>query len=361
MDGLVVIDSDPGGYPNSTNKEFVNLLMRHRQALDRLRPGAIELVYWVWAGWQAYGRFHATGEFAYGTAAEYLETLTMLKEQNPEPWGIARGLEYAEKLGLQAKVINFNYGAIELEPVFPMTNFGPHAGGDPYKSGQDAGPRGTQANAQTHCIQLPGTFAFARGARGLPLADADYIQFAEDLIPGQGQRIFSAWKALSGLQSEAMRQCAAELKRLIKEKLEPGPLKGLLFGNANRFIKDLYIMLCLKAAALDFIEASEANRPLLQPLEELISRLDRWQVTTGYDGWWGWACGCDLNKSLLKLNSPQLAEFIRGSGLGFMKTEAGTPMERIVSGLYRNESETLRLIRTLKKTLWERDLQDSNP
>ncbi len=26
MDGLVIIDSDPGGYPNSTNKEFVDLL-----------------------------------------------------------------------------------------------------------------------------------------------------------------------------------------------------------------------------------------------------------------------------------------------------------------------------------------------
>ena len=140
MDGLVVIDSDPGGYPNSTNKEFVNLLIRHRRLLDRLRPEAIELVYWCWAGWQAYARYYATGQFVWGPEKEFLETLTMLKEQNPEPWGLARGLEYAQKLGLQSKVINFNYGAIELEPVFPITNFGRHAGGDAYTGRPRDGP-----------------------------------------------------------------------------------------------------------------------------------------------------------------------------------------------------------------------------
>ena len=188
MDGLVIIDSDPGGYHNSTNKEFVDLLVRHRHLLDRLRPGGIELVYWVWAGWQAYARYYSTGEFAWETEPEFLETLTLLKERNPEPWGIANGLEYATKLGLQSKVISFNYGAIELEPSFPMTNFGPHAGGDPYKSGKERAPRGSQANAQTHCVQLPGTFAFAQGAKGLPLTDKDYLHFADDLIVGQGER-----------------------------------------------------------------------------------------------------------------------------------------------------------------------------
>ena len=136
MDGLMMIDSDPGGYPNSTNKEFVDLLVRHRKILDRLRPGEIELVYWVWYGWQSCGRYLATGEIAAETKADFLETLALLKERNPEPWSIARGLEFATQLGLQSKVINFDYGAIECEPAFPMTNLGAHRGGDPYKAGQ---------------------------------------------------------------------------------------------------------------------------------------------------------------------------------------------------------------------------------
>ena len=353
MDGLVMIDSDPGGYANSTNKEFVDLLMHHRRLLDRLRPEAIELVYWCWAGWAAYCRYFATGKIVEGTEKEFIETLTMLKEQNPEPWGLARGLEYAQKLGLQSKVINFAYGAIEGEPVFPITNFGPHLIGDPYKAGHEMAPRGTQANAQTHCVQLPGTFAFARGARGLPLAEKDYVTFAGDLIRGQGERIVTSWKALNGLESESMKKQAAELATVLKAKLEPGPLRGLLLGDARRFVKDLYLMLRLKAASMDFIAAANQNRPLRQPLAEFISWLDRWQIVTGYEGWWGWATSGDLNGTLMRLNSPVLADFFRNIGLAYLKTGVGTPAERIAAGNYRNETETLRLIRALKQTLWE--------
>ncbi|MBN2578634.1 MAG: hypothetical protein JXB10_06545 [Pirellulales bacterium] len=355
MDGVVIIDSDPGGYPNSTNQEFVDLLIRHRRLLDRLRPGAIELIYWSWVGWQAYGRYHATGEFAWGTEPEFLETLGLLKEKNLEPWGLARGLEYAQKLGLESKVIHFHYGAIEGEPNFPMTNFGPRAGVDPYQAGRTLAPRGAQANAQTHCIQLPGTFAFAQGAKGLPLTDQDYVLFADDLVQGQGKRIVSAWKALAGLDREAMLQSAAELAPLVKARLEPGPLKGLLFGDANRFLSDLYVMLRLKAACLDFIQAADKNQPLFQPLEEFVSWLDRWHVITGYKSWWNWTAGGDINQSLKKLDTPLLTDFVRDVGSIDRKTGAGTPMERIYAGYYRAETETLRLIQALKQTLWEMD------
>jgi hypothetical protein len=353
MDGLVMIDSDPGGYPNSTNKEFVDLLVRHREILDRLRPGSIELVYWVWYEWQACGRYLATGEITDGAKLDFLETLALLKERNPEPWGLARGLDFATKLGLQSKVINFDYGAIECEPAFPTTNFGAHRGGAPYKAGQEMAPRGAMANAQTHCLQLPNTFAFVRGAQGLPLTDQDYIHFADDLISGQGERIFTAWKILGGTDSERMKQCAAELAPLVKAKLEPGPLKGLLFGDANRFINDLYVMLRLRAACWDFMNASEQNRPVVKPLAELVAWLDRWQITTGYQGWWGWACGGDIDSHFQKLGSPRLAEFYRNFCKNCMKTGEGTPMERATTGNYRNESETLRLIQTLKQTLWD--------
>jgi hypothetical protein len=132
-----------------------------------------------------------------------------------------------------------------------------------------------------------------------------------------------------------------------------GPLAGLLFGDANRFLSDLRTMLRLKAAAWDLIHAADGNRPLAGPLGEFVSWLDRWQITPGYEGWWGWACGGDINASLLKLGAPRVDEFFRCMGLNFMKTLDGTPRERIVAGLYRNESETLRLLRALKLTLWD--------
>ncbi len=180
VDGVSIIDSDPGGYPGSTNEEFVNLLVEHRRLLDKLRPG-IELIYWMHAGWRGYGRFYETGVLTFSTDEENLEVLSMLKDASLEPWGLANGLHLAERLGIAEKVISFNYGRIEGEPSFPMTNFG---GTSAWEGGAAPGPRGVMGNAQTHCVQLPNTFAFARGAQGLPITEDDYVAFAEDLIPG---------------------------------------------------------------------------------------------------------------------------------------------------------------------------------
>ena len=193
-DAISIIDSDPGGYPGSTNAEFVGLLGEHRKLFDRLRPG-IELVYWMHVGWQGYGRWYQTGKFSWGTEQEQVDALTRLKALNPEPWGIANGLVHAKKLGLESRVVSFSYGRIEGEPSFPMTNFG---GDVAYQGGKDATERGLMGNAQTHCLQLPNTFAFARGAAGLPLGDQDYVRFADELIPGQGELIVRAWRTLAG-------------------------------------------------------------------------------------------------------------------------------------------------------------------
>ena len=87
LDGVSIIDSDPGGYPGSTNEQFVNLLGEYRGMLNRLRPG-IQLYYWTHAGWQSYGRLYQTGEFKWGSAEEARDVLTRLKKLDPKPWGI---------------------------------------------------------------------------------------------------------------------------------------------------------------------------------------------------------------------------------------------------------------------------------
>src|SRR5262249_43657040 len=111
-DGVAIIDSDPGGYAGSTNQEFVNLLGDHRKMFDRLRPG-IELIYWMHAGWEAYNNYYKTGKLILGSDAEHLDCLRRLKDLNPEPWGLANGYAYAKQLGIEDKVISFNYGRIE--------------------------------------------------------------------------------------------------------------------------------------------------------------------------------------------------------------------------------------------------------
>jgi alpha-galactosidase len=343
VDGVVIIDSDPGGYPGSTNAEFVDLLMEHRRMLDRLRPG-IELVYWVHVGWPAYGRWYQTGKFNFGTESEYVEALTRLKERDPKPWGIANGLKYAEKCGLAGKVISFNYGAIEGEPSMPLTRFDT-AGA--YAAGRNKGPRGVMGNAQTHCVQLPNTFAFARGATGKPLARPDLVAFAEKLIPGQGELIVAAWEHVESTDTAAMCSLADRLERLRQAPLPAGEFPGLLFGDPDRFVADLISMLRLRAAFNDFVAATATGTDLKTKLRVFTNTLASWHRRTGYMNIWDWA---HLREALARLGAPEVDRVIGWDMLNPAGVEGATPFEKVANGLRRGESFTPDLIEALSKT-----------
>ncbi len=347
VDGVAIIDSDPGGYPGSTNAEFVNLLAEHRRMLDRLRPG-IELWYWMHVGWEGYCRFYRTGRFSWGTAEEHTEALRLLKALNPEPWGVANGLPYAEKLGIADRVISFNYGRIEAEPSFPMTNFG---GDSAYEGGRSATARGVMGNAQTHCLQLPNTFAFARGALGRPVGDADYVGFANDLIPGQGERIVRAWKALQGADSAVMRKLADELTALPDADLAAGRLRGLLFGDPRRFVIDLVMQLRLRAAFEDFRRAADGGRPTRESFGPFVAAAEAWQRRHGYENAWWWPA---MDAALYKLDAPRihavLATQFRIDRAPAPSTTQ-TPVDLLPKDPATTETYTTRLLAAMRETL----------
>jgi len=300
MDGLAVIDSDPGGYPGSGNADFVALLGEYRKMLNKLRPG-IELLYWMHAGWAAYGRFYQTGEFAPGTPAEFADTLARLQKLNPEPWGMATGrLADASQAGLGARAIALNYGRIESEPSFPMTNFGDDRA---HEGGKTTAARGVMGNAQTHCIQLPNTFAFARGVQGLPATRADYVEFANRLLAGRGESVVHAWEALAGKGAAAMRKQADSLSRIVNEPLPTGDLKGFLFGSPQRFVQDLILQLRLRASAEDFFAAVEQKRSVRQTFGTFLDAAEGWQKQHGYENRWRWP---ELQKATAQLHSSQI-------------------------------------------------------
>ncbi len=344
VDGVAIIDSDPGGYPGSTNDEFVNLLLAHRKMFDSLRPG-IELVYWLHVGWPAYGRWYKDGKFNYGTEDEFVQALTLLKQSNPIPWGIANGLKYAEKVGVADKVISYNYGRIEGEPSLPMTRFDV-AGA--YEAGKSKGPRGVMGNAQTHCVQLPNTFAFARGATGKPIMRADFVRFADNLIPDQGELIVQSWESLESGDTAVMRTLAERLEKLPSGKLKAGPLKGLLFNNPKRFVVDLAYMLRLKAAFLDYVAASESGQDLKPALSAFTAALSAWQQRTGYQNVWSWP---KLSESLARLHSPPVGKVFGRDILNPAQEQGATPFEKVANSLKRHETFTPELIEALNETV----------
>lgn len=342
-DGVCIIDSDPGGYPGSTNQEFVDLLVEHRRLFDRLRPG-IELVYWMHVGWLGYNRFYETGVLSFSTDEENTDALSRLMRANPEPWGLANGLPLAEKLGIARRVISFNYGRIEGEPSFPLTNFG----GDSAREGGSApGPRGVMGNAQTHCVQLPNTFAFARGAQGLPVTEADYVAFAEDLIPGQGTRIVEGWKALHGSDSAGMRSLADQLDAVPDSALQPGRLGGLLFGSPRRFLSDLAMQLRMRAAYAALREAEGTpSREMVRAFSETASA---WQAQHGYENSWWWP---DLDATLRKIGSPEVNAVLDTQYNPYAPPPPGTPgtpFEFVANSLRFVESFTPRLLAALRQ------------
>jgi hypothetical protein len=347
VDGVAMIDSDPGGYPGSKTADFVHLLGEHRKMLDRVRPG-IELIYWMHAGWQGWSRLYETGKLELGTPEEQLDALTQVKALNPEPWGIANGLPYAEKLGVASKVVRFNYGLIEGEPSFPMTNFG---GDRAYKGAQEAGPRGVMGNAQTHCVQLPNTFAFARGALGKSLTDADYVEFADGLIPGQGALIVHAWSTLQQHDPGEMRATAVELEALPDSKLAPGPLKGLLFGSARRFVTDLALQLRLRAALHEFDRATLSGKDIKPYLAAALAVAERWQRRHGYQNNW---YDPNLQPALARLHSPAVDKVLA------IRYEAAPPYtpghtapEQVAANFATIETYTTRMLDAMRAALQE--------
>jgi hypothetical protein len=350
VDGIAMIDSDPGGYPGSSNAEFVNLLTEHRKMFDRIRPG-IELIYWMHAGWRGWSGFYETGKLTFSTPEEQLDTLTRLKNTNPHPWGIANGLAYAEKLGVADKVMSFNYGVIEGEPSFPMTNFGGRAA---YDGGKATTARGVMGNAQTHCVQLPNIFAFARGATGKTLTDADYVTFANELIPGLGEDIVKGWQALTGTSVEAMRGAADTLERAAAKKPKPGPLKGLLFGNASRFLTDLVLMLRMRAAQEEFIAVAGQQPETLMPrLLALVEAAEAWQKRHGYQNNWH---NPPLQAALRKLNSPAIDKVLNVTYEAKEPFESGvkTAGEQVGRNFASLETFTTRLLAAMRAFVTEK-------
>jgi hypothetical protein len=350
MDGVLLIDSDPGGYAGSNNAEFVTLFGEHRKMLNRLRPG-IELYYWMHQGWEGYCRLYQTADFAsrgWGTREEAEDMLARMKRLDPKPWGITvhtvgdppngTNMKMAEKFGLAGEALAFNYNAIEYEPSFPMTNFGDD---NAYNSGRALAPRGTIANAQSHCVQLPNTFAFAQGALGKARPTRlDYAQFADDLLPGQGHLIAQAWELLPSKDANAMRAMADGLEAVPDGNLTPGPLKGLLLGDARRFTNDLAMILRLRAAYAVFVATLDGGGDGKKSFAIFVTAVERWQARHGYEGALRWP---GFDAVLRKLNSSAINAVLDE------KAEGSTPYDRVEDRLRKLETFTARLLDAMKK------------
>lgn len=345
-DGVLIIDSDPGGYPGSDNLEFANLLNMHGTMLHKLNP-KMELYYWIHAGWEAYCRFYETAEFAMGTDEEVREAIALLAKVNPEPWGLAsgRGPDIANELGQKGRVMSYQYGGIEGEPSFPLTNFLTERA---YVTATQRGVRGVMGNAQTHAVQLPNTFMFARGATGQPNPTmADYTAFAERLLPGHGEAIVRGWEAINSIDAPFVRAALDALRPMLAEDLKTGDLKGLLFGDAKRFVNDLIMMLESRATLEELhlaVQAGLEKPELGLKLQAFVTAVSTWQKAHDYKNNWVWA---RMEEPLMKIDPATYGPFFQQRSY---KGEGNTPFEQVVNGYKTVETFTPRLLEAMQKS-----------
>ncbi len=288
-DGLVVIDSDPGGWPGSRNAEFVDLAVAQAGLMRELNPQA-HFFYWMWLGWEVINHMWASDRPTDGAApprptplAVFSETLELMRQRMPEPWGLfatmPEHMTATENTGLVAKRLYNPYGLVEGEPSFPITNCTPAAIRDRFAAEYtpERFPLGLMANAQTHAMQLPNTYLFAHFAQGGTEAGIDLPGFAARLLPAAADAIAAAWQALADGRPDLQHAAAEKLRPAVGRPHCVGDCGGLLFGDADRFLVDLIHSLEIHAALTEFERDPQRER-----LRSLVPTVRAHLVRTGF-------------------------------------------------------------------------------
>ena len=290
-DGMWILDSDPGWYEGSPDSEFVMLMLEHRKLLDELRPG-IELVYWMWSGWEEHS---FDPHWSANPQDTWRRCLVGLRQASPEPWRVNAcwpgHFAALAELDLADKALFFPYNAVEFEPSLPLTNWDPTPQGHLARAFESVSgyryPVGAMGNSQSHCLQLPHLYLFKHLAEGGTAETADLASFARRLYPEAGDRVAAAWKALGGADPSLMDRLATEMEELAQEPSDTGELEGLLFGDAQRLLRDLPPQLRL-AAAMRRVPQAEGEAGRKEALGAVADALAAWQSVHGFaDRPWG--------------------------------------------------------------------------
>jgi len=220
-DAFCLIDSDPGGWPDSPLSDQTKIFLASRKLLDRynVHGAKTKLVDWMWIGW---GR-HWSEKSPDENVAFMAETIRNFRKNLPEPWELIAGmspyLESSKQESALSKTIFLLYGAIESEPAFPATNLG----WEPVRLVFDQAAeypelRGVMGNNELMLLQFPRTYYFFASAW-----DTEYKkrqekevleELSEQLYPDHKDLISDAFLTLREEEPEIISATLARLDKL---------------------------------------------------------------------------------------------------------------------------------------------------
>ncbi len=309
-DSYVMIDSDPGGWPQSPLSDQARIFQAARRLLEQhAAPGTRPtLIDWMHVGWGRHKFFTSTDSVvaAYdwtdknpdeSDVAFMGETIRTFKAQVDEPWGLIAGqppyLSIVAKEEALGKTVYLPYGAIESEPAFPATNLGQDSVRRVFtRAGEFAGLRGVMGNNQLVLLQFPRTFYFFASAWNTQYLDRSepdvLLDLAGQLYPEEQHLIADAFLALHESDAERISSLLSRLEALERapDPGRPGAIGRLLFPDTLAVARNLRMQLEIRQARQAFIAAMRDKPTVAESarlVERYFDRLLAWNKETGWD------------------------------------------------------------------------------
>jgi len=308
-DAFCLIDSDPGGWPQSPISDQVKIFRAARKLLDRYNVHAekTKLVDWMWVGWGRHKFFTSTDRLVTGfdltdnleenDAAFMRRTIRNFKDNLPEPWelvaGMAPYLESSKQELTLNKTIYLPYGTIEMEPAFPATNMGFESVREVLGIA-DAYPelRGWMGNNELMLLQFPRSYFYMNS-----LWDAQFRKRNErEVLQEISRHLYPDYQdvltdSFLGLQEKDPEKIALTLSRLEKvihaeTAVRPGAVGRFLFPDRLIVARNLRMQLEVRRTRQHLLKALHGKLDVNESarlVEEYFDKLLAWNKETGWD------------------------------------------------------------------------------
>jgi len=296
VDGVCVIDSDPGGWAGSPLSDYLKILKGCRTLLDRhnVHGSQAKVINWLWSGW---GR-------PVGSPPNLQligETIRAMKADMPEPWlliaGIPAYLPVCRDEDVLARTVYLPYGAIEGEPSYPSTNLGfDNLAAILEDAASYPGLLGVMGNTMCPLLQLPRTYHYLATAwdpaYGRRPESEVLLEVSQALYPDHARLIAECFAALGKPEAGQLDACSARLEPLVQGDAlgRAGVLGRRLFPDSAFVAHALLLQMGLRAAAEHLYQGAEAGADRVayaRLVEELLDAYLTWDAEHGWHVLWG--------------------------------------------------------------------------
>jgi len=296
VDGVCVIDSDPGGWIGSPLSEHLKILNGCRELLDRrnIHRREAKLINWLWQGW---------GRRVGGPPSLQLigETIRAMKADLPDPWLLIAGtpiyLPVCQAEGVLDRTVYLPYGTIEGEPSYPSTNIGFESIasllGD---TASYPGLLGVMGNTMCPLLQFPRVYDYLATAWDLEYLNRPEHEVLLDtsraLYPDHARLIAECFASLAEQDVARIDSLIGRLDPLMQEGRlgRPGVLGRRPFPDSAFVAYALLLQMRLGAATEHLYQGARAGADqatCARLVEELLDAYLTWDAEHGWHVLWG--------------------------------------------------------------------------